>query len=741
MSKILNFRPLFIILLCISAGILSAGYFTYKNADDSFIIAIIIDIVLFISLFIFKKGFFKFVLKHKSWVLTFILAVFIGSFSFYNFYCNYPNYQGEVYTISGTTTDIATEYSEGTLAVVISNVKIDSKKVTGKMYVNIYNINSMNDFKAGTNIKFEEQVYSYSLLDDGEITTQFYKDGLYYYSYTNAEDCIITVGSSSFAQSFRLKIKEILYDNLSEENAGIAYAVLFGDTSGISDATDNAFQVVGVAHILAVSGLNIAFILIILIPLFSLLKVRKIYKVLISSIFILVYAYLCSFSPSVMRASVMAIILLLSSLFGSEYDPLSSLSMSGLVILTFAPMYLFDVGFLLSFTSVFGIIVLYSPIKKLLTMIKLPDNIASAIAVTLAAQVGIFPVMAHYFNTFSVLSVLANLIIVPVFSLIFMFTFIVSILALLVSFLGQTLMLTQILLNFCRYVTVLMAQIPFMSIVVYSLGVLVVAYYAILFVYKYVMIAPKIKTFIMLGFALIFIIAVIISYLPAKFDENTLRLLAIDGENYSIVTTEEGQVYFIDNTYGKFADDIDNIKQELLDRKIKTIDAIIISGLIESELSIINNFAESVNAETVLIPEIDFVQSAQTILYGKLVYLTREDLFNKPSYKSGITLYSYYDNDTLCGITVQSKYQNILFVNHECTITQITFIYNSINFDVDVICTKKITTAILSKFSTVNYYVVNETCIQYEEENNIYDYTTLGRFTLLLNFDRIILQH
>jgi len=87
------------------------------------------------------------------------------------------------------------------------------------------------------------------------------------------------------------------------------------------------------------------------------------------------------------------------------------------------------------------------------------------------------------------------------------------------------------------------------------------------------------------------------------------------------------------------------------------------------------------------------------------------------------------------------RYGNILFINHDCTSTQLTFIYNLIDYNINCICTQKITTAIYEKFSAVDCYLVNEPYMQNEEEKNIYDYNTLGKFTLLLNFDRIELQH
>ena len=88
----------------------------------------------------------------------------------------------------------------------------------------------------------------------------------------------------------------------------------------------------------------------------------------------------------------------------------------------FRPLYIYDLSFLLSFASMFSIICLYAPFVKLFKKIfkfKKGDYIAQLCATTLSANIGVYPLIAHFFNTFSVYSFIANLILLPLINIAF----------------------------------------------------------------------------------------------------------------------------------------------------------------------------------------------------------------------------------------------------------------------------------------------------------------------------------
>ena len=132
---------------------------------------------------------------------------------------------------------------------------------------------------------------------------------------------------------------------LDQESFGVAYAMILGDTRYIDDQTLQAFRNVGIAHVFAVSGLHVGFV-VMLVNAF--VKKRKKLSLCVTMAVLLFYAWVCNFSPSIIRAMIMTFLLLLAKSLGREPDFLSSLSTAVCVILLIKPFYLFEVGFQLS---------------------------------------------------------------------------------------------------------------------------------------------------------------------------------------------------------------------------------------------------------------------------------------------------------------------------------------------------------------------------------------------------------
>jgi competence protein ComEC len=125
-------------------------------------------------------------------------------------------------------------------------------------------------------------------------------------------------------------------------------------------------------------------------------------------------------SPSVIRATIMASAILLGGLFERKTDVYNSLAAAALVMLLWDPLYLFDVGFQLSFAAVISIVYFYPKLEALIRRIperfeeiKAIDYVLKLFAVSLAAQIGTLPFTAYYFGRVSLVSILANLVVVP----------------------------------------------------------------------------------------------------------------------------------------------------------------------------------------------------------------------------------------------------------------------------------------------------------------------------------------
>lgn len=174
------------------------------------------------------------------------------------------------------------------------------------------------------------------------------------------------------------------------------------------------------------------------------------------------FVFITGFEASVLRAVIMATVVLIGKILQREPDIFTSIALSALLILLFSPYTLFDVGFVLTYAATISLILFYRNIKALITCSFLPGKAADALAVTLAAETGVMPVILVYFNKISLVSVFSNLLVAPTLET-------VTILGMLMAVLGQVnIVLSQLigyanclLLSFILFVVKVSAGLPY----------------------------------------------------------------------------------------------------------------------------------------------------------------------------------------------------------------------------------------------------------------------------------------
>ena len=216
------------------------------------------------------------------------------------------------------------------------------------------------------------------------------------------------------------------------DSRSLLAALTLGDQGMISPEVREDFSRTGAVHILSVSGSHVGFMYLILSVLFGFLRLPAAFNAAATAAGLGYYALLTESSAPVVRATVMAVALLAGSRLERKTDPYNTLGFAGLFILAWKPQHLFDVGFQLSFLSVFSILYLYGKLKTLLSKSAVfqkaagsywTKGLVSAVTVSLAAQVGTAPLTAFYFNWIPLVSVPANLIAVPLSGLIMAVSF------------------------------------------------------------------------------------------------------------------------------------------------------------------------------------------------------------------------------------------------------------------------------------------------------------------------------
>lgn len=530
MKSVLNFRPIFFAFISLALGTRFARDIFDGNAITISFFALFLCLIIFFS--IYKKKFISLI------IVCVYFSLGLGLFAIdYNKFS--PNSYDSKVTVVGRVSDEV--YGSG--GTLLTDVSINGEK-TGNMYV--YITSTEENLSIGDYITFSSYVETNKLSEFGEINTYYYNNNQYYFAYASLSKEDVTEGNSSLSESFMLAVKNGLEENMSEEGAKLAFSVLFGDRSELSDETTENFSASGLTHLLAVSGMNVGFLAGILYLFFTKLKFKPWLKFLLTAIILILYCYLCGFGASITRATLMSLVFLSAGLFGKRYDILNSLSIAGIIILLLRPLMVFDLGFLLSFFCVFSIALFANPLTRVFQRIKIPRTLAAAMALTICAQIGILPFMANYFGSITIFSLLANLICIPIFEIAYCIIF--SCLILLpIPYVNIILFIPDVMLTFIIIVANLVASLNIGIISLFEIDYIsVIVFYLAFFVLSgFVMLNFKAKLSVCVTLLCLSFCYTAIINQPTIV--NTLSFTLLEGryENSAVVTLPNNTVLYL----------------------------------------------------------------------------------------------------------------------------------------------------------------------------------------------------
>ncbi|WP_130733433.1 ComEC/Rec2 family competence protein [Flavobacterium sp. J27] len=212
------------------------------------------------------------------------------------------------------------------------------------------------------------------------------------------------------------------YHGFSKETKSILNALLFGQRTTIDQTILTNYSNSGVVHILAISGLHVGilffFFSFVLKPLEK-LKKGKLIKLLLVLGLLWLFALLTGLPASVTRAVTLFSFVSLGNHFNKQNNVFNAVAVSALFLLLFNPNYIFDIGFQLSYAAVISILLLQPFYEKFyFTKNKIGIYFTDIILVSLAAQVGVLPLSLYYFHQFPLLFLLANVVVIPMASLV-----------------------------------------------------------------------------------------------------------------------------------------------------------------------------------------------------------------------------------------------------------------------------------------------------------------------------------
>lgn len=223
------------------------------------------------------------------------------------------------------------------------------------------------------------------------------------------------------ANKCRKKLLQILKNNIKDEPTyEMGAALLLGERANVDKAVLKSYSDTGTIHIISVSGLHVGIIFWVIQQLFRLIKVLKneLLKCLLMIVCIWFYAMLTGLPASVIRSACMISFYCIGKAINHQSNTINHVAASAIFLLSMDTLYLFDVGFQLSYLAVLGILYLQKWISEWYQpKYKLTAYLWSTTSVSLAAQLFTLPLCWYYFHQFPNYFIIANLIAIPLSSI------------------------------------------------------------------------------------------------------------------------------------------------------------------------------------------------------------------------------------------------------------------------------------------------------------------------------------
>ncbi|MDD4316492.1 MAG: ComEC/Rec2 family competence protein, partial [Clostridia bacterium] len=412
-KTIINLRPMVFCALFLMAGI-ALSLAVMKNIRVFWLIAAL-SAVSAIAFAATKK-------KIAVVLALFFLAGFAGNFIQY--ITTAETVDGES-NIRGKVAQI--NAAEGYYNIILKDLEIDGFPAGGRALVRVY---GENPYELSDLLYFYGKIKTrpVSLADSSSLT--YYGNGVYYNAVIMTQ--LSPPGSGvNFFDKLRLRMTTPMSKSLGK-NKGIAASLLFGDLSGLSREDMSAIRDTGLSHIFSVSGLHISFVVACIALLLRRLRIKPLLSLAVTVIVLFVYCGVTGFPPSAVRSAVMAVIFMLSSVLHKKPDALNSLGAAVTLMLLFSPRTLFSLSFIMSVAAVFGILLFYKPLYKRFVGKggRARRYLGASVAVSLSANVFLLPLSLNVFGTVSLYFVLANLLVLPIITVLYTYLFISGILCL-----------------------------------------------------------------------------------------------------------------------------------------------------------------------------------------------------------------------------------------------------------------------------------------------------------------------
>lgn len=395
----LNKRVLPVILLFFIAGIISCTL-------DFIYCIICLSLLIFAAFILLIIGYADKPLFILCVIFTLLSLSYFGVVNSYN---KNVFYSAKSTMFSGRVIEVG--YNSYTL----DRLNINGKEYDGKLRL-VYN----DELDIGSYVSCNGIIQSLEIKEtDSYVMHSFAQKE--YYSCETVEVVVDYIDDIPLRVRIIEGVRVSILEAVGEDVAGFAVSMLFGSTEYLNYSTKLDYRTIGAAHVFAVSGLHVGVVLGIIFFFFKIFNRTNLKSIPLLIVILGFYAFLCDFSPSVIRASVMAISYLFLRTTKHCPDKLNVISFAALSSLMIKPHWLFDISFLLSYFAILGIFLVYPQVKRFLS--RFMKKGVDSLSMNLSVSISLAPLTIFFFDEFSLFSVFASLFVIPIASFVFILFF------------------------------------------------------------------------------------------------------------------------------------------------------------------------------------------------------------------------------------------------------------------------------------------------------------------------------
>lgn len=526
--------------------------------------------------------------KHKPMKIAsvILLGCTVGFFWFYGYdglYLSVPrSVDGQTVNITVTATQYG--YSTDYGAAVEGETVLAGKTYAVKAYVN-----EDASIIPGDTLQGEFRL-RYTGVGGLEEATFHQGNGIFLLAYPKGNTAITSRNDNSaryFPAHLRQRLLQFLDSSFPEDTAPFVRALLLGDSSRLDYSTYTSLSVSGIRHVIAVSGLHVAM-------LFSLVYIlagkHRVLSAVLGIPVLVLFAATAGFTPSIVRACIMQVLMLLAMAAKKEYDAPTALSFAAAVMLLVNPLTVTSVSFQLSVGSMAGIFLFSAKIyerihswpwfavkKKKSLKASLVHWLVGSVSVTLSAMTVTSPLAAAYFGSVSLIGIVTNLLVLWIITFIFCGTIFVCLLGFVLP--GAAGVAAWVVSWPVRYVLTaakLLSRVPMAAVFTqspYIVGWLVFCY---LLLFLFVISKEKRVALLSGCAALGLCLALLLSWVEPLIGSYRVTVLDV-GQGQCVLLQSGGKTFMVD-CGGDYEEDVaDLAAQTLLSQGINRLDGLILT--------------------------------------------------------------------------------------------------------------------------------------------------------------------